>query len=289
NVVQPCIAGITSISYDHMNKLGRTLPDIAGEKAGIVKAGTSTGLVISAPQEKAVHSVLAARCRENGARLYEVGSDIACEAVSATPAGQVFNISGALGFYENMRLPFLGEHQLINAAVSVGLVAGALGSPHDPASIDAMRGGLGSSRWPGRFEIFSGQPRFILDGAHNEASAQALARTLRSYVQPGGIILVLGVSKDKDAAGICRHLIPLARQCILTRADNPRALRTSDIAGRLEEYGTQVPVIQAQRVSEALDIALKSAGSNDAIVVTGSLFIVGEARQVLIRRAESNR
>jgi dihydrofolate synthase/folylpolyglutamate synthase len=297
NVVQPHIVGITSISYDHMNKLGSTLSDIAKEKSGIIKPKTSTGLVISALQQEDVRAVLRARCEEQGASLYEVGRDIAYESVSASQQDQLFDIRGIFGDYKAMRLPFLGEHQLMNASVSVGLVAGALGRPCDCAARDAMRAGLSKSRWPGRFEIFGNHPGIVLDGAHNEASAQVLAQTLRGFISEGspgaasqgGIILVLGVSKDKDFAGICKHLIPIAKQCIVTRADNPRALRTSEIAGRLKAGGIQAPVVEAQRVPDALDIALKSAGANDTIVVTGSLFIVGEARQVLTSKNGLNR
>jgi dihydrofolate synthase/folylpolyglutamate synthase len=286
NIVQPDITGITSISFDHMNKLGSALADIAGEKAGIVKSNTRTGLVISAPQPEAVRAVLRSRCAEQGCRLYEVGRDICYKAVSASLREQVFDISGVAGSYEHMRLPFLGEHQLINAAVAVGLVAGIAGNPGDPALHDAMRRGLRTARWPGRFEIFGSNPEIILDGAHNEASAEALARTIRSIIPGGNIILVLGISRDKDIAGICNHLVPLARQCIITKADNPRALSTVDIARHLQKCGMRLPAVEAQRVSEALDIALKSACARDTIVVAGSLFIVGEARLVLTCRRD---
>jgi dihydrofolate synthase / folylpolyglutamate synthase len=282
NVVQPDIVGLTSISYDHMNKLGSTLKEIAAEKAGIIKDGTRSSLVISAPQSKEVREVVRERCAALGARLYEVGTDIRCEKVSTSPRGQVFNCAGVFGSFDSMRLPFLGEHQLVNAAVALGLVSGCFAHPLDRKARSNMRIGMRNASWPGRCEIIAGRPRIILDGAHNEASAEALARTLRSNAAKGNIILVIGVSKDKDARGICRHLVPLARHCIATQADNPRARSAAAMAAVLMDY--QSPVIQAQRVAEALAIARRCSRGSDTIVVTGSLFIVGEARQLLFKK-----
>jgi dihydrofolate synthase/folylpolyglutamate synthase len=282
NVVHPQIVGITSISLDHMNKLGNTLVQIAAEKAGIIKSHTPSGLVISALQPEGVRQVLRARCEQHACRICEAGTDITCAAVSSSPKGQVFNIGGVFGDYENLFLPLLGQHQLINAAVAIGLVAGCLGAANGRLSHEAVRKGLGSARWPGRFDIIPGSPTIILDGAHNEASAEALAQTLRSFVRTGNIVFVLGVSKDKDMEGICRQLVPLASQFVVTKADNPRARPAADIARCLKTFAVQGPVLHAQRVADALAIALKKACPNDTVVVTGSLFVVGEARRTLI-------
>jgi dihydrofolate synthase / folylpolyglutamate synthase len=281
NVVVPDIAGITSISYDHTNKLGSTLEQIAAEKAGIIKTGTATQMVISAPQQAEAAAVIRERCAGYGVNLYEVGTDITYEAAASSYAGQEFNINGAFGSFAHMQIALLGEHQLINAAVAIGLVAGALKAKRGPLPVDAVRLGLRNTRWPGRCEIIGAQPRIILDGAHNEASAAMLAQTLGRVITGGNIILVIGVSRDKDVAGICKHLIPLARQCVITRADNPRALPTDDIANRLGQYLEPGRIVQAQDVPQALDSARRSARQDDTIVVTGSLFIVGEARQIL--------
>ena len=281
NVVQPQIVGITSISLDHTNKLGNTLAQIASEKAGIIKSSTPTGLVISAAQPEPVRQVLMSVCGQRGCRICEAGTDITYSHVSSSPAGQFMNIGGAFGSYENLFLPLLGRHQLMNAAVAVGLVAGCLKASAVGAAQDAVRKGLGSARWPGRFDIIEGRPAIILDGAHNEASALALAQTLRSFVRTGNIILVLGISRDKDMEGICRHLVPLASKCIVTRADNPRARKTEDISRCLKACGMRDKAVSAQRVAGAIKLALKKASLDDTIVVAGSLFIVGEARQAL--------
>jgi dihydrofolate synthase / folylpolyglutamate synthase len=285
NVVQPLIVGITSISYDHTNKLGSTLARIAAEKAGIVKLGTLSRAVVSAPQKAAARSVIRARCTQRGVRLYEIGNDITYKSVSSSPAGQEFSVNGAFGLFDHMRINLLGGHQVVNAAVAIGLIAGLLKQAGKPVPMDAVRAGLLDTRWPGRCEIVGEHPCIILDGAHNEASAAVLAQTISRSLASGRIILVFGVSKDKDVAGIGKHLIPLAKKCIVTRADNPRALPTADMVDRLKEFSAPALFVQTQSVSDALDAARQAAGKEDTIIITGSLFIVGEARQLLTRKA----
>ena len=281
NVIVPYVTGITSISYDHMNKLGNTLADIATEKAGIIKSTEKSQVVISAPQEDSVRGVLRRRCAEQGACLYEVGRDINYRSVSSSRLGQTFEVSGIFGSFDDLRIPLLGEHQLINAAVAFGLAAQAQKQSGRSVALETLRSGLRNTRWPGRCETVREHPWIILDGAHNEASAVTLARTLRSFTGQGSIILVLGVSKDKDVESICKHLAPLAKKCIVTKADNPRAMPTSDILSTLRKYMAQTQIVQEQRVHEALKIACSSAVPDGLIVVTGSLFIVGEARGFL--------
>jgi dihydrofolate synthase/folylpolyglutamate synthase len=264
-----------------MNKLGNTLADIATEKAGIIKSTEKSQVVISAPQEDSVRGVLRRRCAEQGACLYEVGRDINYRSVSSSRLGQTFEVSGIFGSFDDLRIPLLGEHQLINAAVAFGLAAQAQKQSGRSVALETLRSGLRNTRWPGRCETVREHPWIILDGAHNEASAVTLARTLRSFTGQGSIILVLGVSKDKDVESICKHLAPLAKKCIVTKADNPRAMPTSDILSTLRKYMAQTQIVQEQRVHEALKIACSSAVPDGLIVVTGSLFIVGEARGFL--------
>jgi dihydrofolate synthase / folylpolyglutamate synthase len=281
NVVVPYVTGIASISYDHMNKLGRTLADIASEKAGIIKSTSKPQTVISAPQEDSARDVIRARCAEHGALLYEVGRDIDYRSVSASRLGQTFAVSGIFGSFDDLRMPLLGEHQLINAAVAFGLVAQAQRQSGRTVALETLRAGLCNARWPGRCETVGEKPLIVLDGAHNEASAAALARTLRGFTSAGGVILVLGASKDKDVEGICRQLGPLAKRCIVTKADNPRAMPTSDVSAMLGKYAGQSQIVEAQTVREGLDLARGCAEPDDLVAVTGSLFIVGEARGLL--------
>jgi len=281
NVVQPHIVGITSISFDHTNKLGNTLTEIASEKAGIIKAGTDTGLVISAPQEDAARYVIRRRCQEQGCCLVEVGTDIRYQIKEVRGREQILDISGIFGSWKGLRLPFLGEHQLINAAVAVGLLAGALSDKPASELQAAIRQGLSQARWPGRFEIIGRRPAVIVDGAHNEASAAVLARTIEGFIPGEKIILILGISRDKDMANICRLLVPLAKKCIITQANNTRARAAADIARHIRQQGIAVEIMETTSVAAAIEKALAYSGPGDTIVVAGSLFVVGEARQIL--------
>jgi len=286
NVVAACAAGITSISYDHTDKLGSTLAEIASEKAGIIKESADKSaplVVISAPQVPEAAGVIRSRCEQAGAVLYEVGRDISYEIVSSSLVRQTLNIKGPCGTYEGLDILLPGEHQAVNAAVAVGLASAAVSGRGDILSPKAVLEGLHVTRWPGRCEIAGRSPEILLDGAHNGASAEVLSLTLRRYMPDKKIILIIGVSKDKDVDGICRHLAPLAWSCIVTKSENPRALSTHVLAQSLSVCAPGIPVRETSGVAEALSLARSSAREGDSIVITGSLFIVGEARKLLCR------
>lgn len=266
NVVNPLVSAITPISYEHTQKLGNTLREITVEKAGIIKRSP----VISAPQEEEVAEVIRNRCRKMNARLYEVGKDI-----SYKKTKEGFNVKGILGDYANLKTRILGEHQLVNASVAIGVIE-ALRSYNFDIGINSIRSGLYNTVWPGRCEVISASPMIVLDGAQNVASASVLKKMIKENFKYKKLILVLGISSDKDKKGICSQLYDLADTIILTKADNPRAAGPKILA----EYfkGKQMHVTGSAR--EAKRIALKIAGVKDLILVTGSLFVVGEIREL---------
>jgi dihydrofolate synthase/folylpolyglutamate synthase len=266
NAVNSLICAITPISYDHMQKLGNRLSEIAREKAGIIKG--ERPIVITAPQEKDAMGVIRNRCKETGAKLYAVGRDIIYKKKKG-----VFSVSGVLKEYPGLKTRLIGRHQLVNASVAVGIIEG-LQSLGIKVSADSVNKGLRNAVWPGRCEVISRNPAVILDGAQNTASAKALKEALRGDFKYARLILVLGVSKDKDIKGICEELYDLADTAILTRADNPRAAKPQVLAGYFKGKG----IYLTQKVKEAIILAKKLAGKKDLILVTGSLFVVGEAR-----------
>jgi len=273
NVVSPLICAITPISYEHTQKLGNTLREIANEKAGIIKRQKAGGrrqklIVISAPQEKEAQGVIRNRCKVAGVKLYEVNRDIFYE-----KARHGFNIRGIHGEHSNCEIRLLGRHQFINAAVAVG-VAEALESHGIFIDTNSIREGLYNTLWPGRCEVISRNPVVILDGAQNIASAGALRETIKENFQYKRLILVLGVSQDKDTKGICEQFYNLADEVILTMANNPRA--TSP--GVLAKYFDGKVVHITRDVKKAKEISKRIARKNDLVLVTGSLFIVGEFR-----------
>jgi dihydrofolate synthase/folylpolyglutamate synthase len=277
NVITPLACAITRIARDHTLELGGTIPQIAAEKAGIVKPGVS---VISAPQDPDALEVLQDTCLERRARLLVVGERPA-PTVSIKQSNhhrQVLTIQGMNAVYRDLECPLLGPHQAENAAVAVGLVE--LLSEHGVAvGGDAIRAGLASVRWPGRFQIVSRRPYVILDGAHDEAAAAALRVALESLFRSYRIILVLGVQRDKDAEAIAARLAPIADRVILTASVSPRAIPASELQQTVRRYSEHTSGYTP--VSLAVREAVEQSRPNDAVVITGSLYVVGEAMQAL--------
>ncbi len=277
NVVNPLTVAITPISYEHTQKLGSTLREIAGEKAGIIKNKGS--VVISAPQEEETRQVIRARCFEVGSRLYEVDKDIFYD---INKSG--FDVRGIFDKYHDLKIRLPGKHQLINAAVAMGVIE-TLRLHNINVDIDAVRGGLYNTVWPGRCEVVSSNPLIVLDGAQNIASMKALKEAIKENFSAesavGGkgrkykrLILVLGISSDKDIEGICSETYDLADEIVLTKADNLRATEP----GSLVKYFNGKEVHITDNVKEAKELAYHLAKKEDLILVCGSLFVVGEFR-----------
>jgi len=274
NVVNPLVAVITPISYEHTDKLGKTLREIATEKAGIIKVQSSGFrvqrlIVISAPQEKEAEVVIRKKCKNIGAKLYEAGKDIKYK---KTRSG--LSVNGILNEYKGLKIKLLGGHQVINAAVAIGAVE-ALRFYGINIGVDTVRHGLYNTLWPGRCEVVAKKPFIVLDGAQNIASAKVLREAVKSNFRYKKLILVLGISNDKDLKGICNELHGLADEVILTRANSPRATKPEVLA----QYFKAKPVHITQSVKEAKDLARRLAKKEDLILVTGSLFVVGEFRK----------
>jgi dihydrofolate synthase/folylpolyglutamate synthase len=275
NVIDPLVCAITPISYEHTQKLGNTLREIATEKAGIIKTqNAKTGktqnlAVITAPQEKEVLEVIRKKCQQTHAKLYEVGTDI----LYRKSKNQKLEVRSLFGEYRNLRIRLLGEHQLINAAVAIGTID-ALRFHHINIGESSLRKGLYNTVWPGRCEVIAKNPLVVLDGAQNTASACALKNAIQKNFSYQKLILVLGISSDKDIPGVCRQLYDLADKVILTKANNPRATEPQ----ALKKYFNGKVVEITDNVNRAKTIARCVAKKKDLILVTGSLFVVGEFR-----------
>jgi len=267
NVVNPLVCAVTPISYEHTQKLGNTLREIATEKAGIIKRSPQLS-VITAPQEKEAMEAIEKKCKEVDAQLYEVGKDIAYKRDNGK-----FSVKGIFGEYNDLKTNLLGEHQVVNAAVAIGVID-TLRNYGIKIGMEAIREGLDNTLWPGRCEIISKDPLVVLDGAQNIASTRALKKTIKENFKYKKLILVLGISKDKDIKGICNELYDLADEVILTQADNPRATEPEMLAEYFKDKAAHI----TNNVKEAKDLARRLAKKEDSILVTGSLFVVGEFR-----------
>jgi len=265
NTAHPLVSGITPISLEHTQKLGRTLSKIAQEKAGIIKQKNL--IVVSASQDKVVTKVIQNRCKKFNAKLFEVGKQI-----KYFKTKQSLSINGLRNKYKNLQLPLLGMHQLANAALAVGLVE-ALYFYGFNITAPAISKGIAKTIWPGRCEVIQKNPLVVLDGSQNLASAQILKSAIKDNFHYQRLILVLGISLDKDLAGICKTLNTLADEVILTCAKTARATSPTKLASYFKRK-----VYLTTSVKEAKLLARRLAGKKDLILVTGSLFVVGEFR-----------
>lgn len=277
NVVRPEVSVITTVSYDHQQYLGSTLGRIAFEKAGIIKKNVPC--VCGVGSRKALQ-VIRKRCREEKAPLvlaFGRGREFIVEEEGGKEVFIYRTGSGEYRFTPSLR----GRHQGENAALSIA-VSELMRENGWKLSKEKIIKGVESTSWPGRLEVFSSCPPVILDGCHNEAGAMVVSRFWeKAFARPA--ILVFGVMKDKEIEKVARWLFPLAARIILTRPALERAALPAEIAARLPEYRDRY--FLEEDVPSALRLALSLSGGQIPVLVAGSLFLVGEAKQFLLAPA----
>ncbi len=279
NVIDPLAVGLAPISYDHTDKLGKTLESIAKEKCGIIKEGA---VVVTTEQDPRVMAGIKKAAADKKAALYAVGRDITCETIAADTQGQSFNVRGLHAEYALLRTPLLGKPQAANAAAAIGIVESL--RPHGiTVSRHSITSGIRNVNWPGRLQVLGREPWIVLDGAQNEASARALKDAVAELFNYKKLYLVFGVSSGKDIKGIAANLFPQADRIFLTRAATPRAILPETVKKGLPEYEKKYTA--TLNVREAVELARREATPGDMVLVTGSLFVVGEALQYLEKKA----
>jgi dihydrofolate synthase/folylpolyglutamate synthase len=288
NVVKPLVSCITSLSYDHTAILGSTLSEIAGEKAGIIKPGVP---VVLAPQKDEARMVIERVAAERAAPLTLVGSDILFApaghsldsqslfvwSAADQPLFDVFVETGGQSEWQPIRLtiPLLGNHQVENAATAYAVMQAArlqgLAFTEEDLTI-----GFSRVNWPARFEILQRQPPVVIDSAHNRDSALKLRLALDDYFPGKPVVMVFGASEDKDIEGMFAELIPRVHQLIATKSFHPRALEPEQLVDLAHRFGCPARIIPA--VEDALDEAVRLAGDEKLVLVTGSIFVAAGAR-----------
>jgi dihydrofolate synthase/folylpolyglutamate synthase len=288
NVCLPEIALITSISLDHTRQLGDRLASIAMEKAGIVKTGVPAISGATAPEPR---QVIERICRERRSPLRQLGIDfqyayepgeIAAQDAPVLVRPARVQVSTRRRKFPVMPVGLLGEHQAANAAVAVACVERLQeGGWHVPD--EALAWGLANVSWPARLEIVRRRPLTVLDCAHNVASAEALVQTLRASFPAGRRrLLVFACSEDKDVAGIFRVLAPEFAHAFLTRyGDNPRSCSPEELRELMKRSG-DIPCSLFPNAPAAWQAAKAMAESQDLICITGSVFLAGELRPLLV-------
>jgi dihydrofolate synthase/folylpolyglutamate synthase len=261
NAVTPELCVVTPVDFDHEAYLGKSLESIAGEKAGILKPGVPA---VFARQRAEAEEVLRARAAALSVMVTH-SSAVAVDGVALHARGSDFIWDGA-----PVSCPLPGEHQVENARTAIAALL-QLG-----VTLDAIRLGIAQTRWPGRLERVAVNPEIILDGAHNPASARALADYLDRFYEPRRVWLIYGAMRDKAVEEMAAILFPRAGHVIVTAPAQARALRPEAIRQLADHDCIQV----AENIRAALALA-EGVGPEDAIFVTGSLFLVGEARALL--------
>jgi dihydrofolate synthase/folylpolyglutamate synthase len=266
NVVRPALAVITAIDFDHEAWLGRGIESIAAEKAGILKTGVPA---VFARQRPEAAAVLDARAAELGIPVTRA-AESTVRNVSLDARGSRFELAGAAPL--TIHCPLAGEHQVDNA-VSAALALLACGIDRR-----AIETGIAATVWPGRLEYVRERPAIILDGAHNPAAARALAAYINRFYGHTRLRLIFGIMRDKAAAEIASILFSLASQVIVTAPRQPRSLAPETLRAVTGHANLRV----APTLEDALRL-VADASPDEVIFITGSLFLVAEARALLVR------
>lgn len=266
----PETAVLTSIGLDHTAVLGSTVEAIAATKSGIIKHGCHTVL---SPCTPAVEAVVARRCREVGAVLEPADTD-SLRPVSNTLDGQIFHWRTL----RELHLPLLGGYQLQNAAAALTTVT-ALQHRGWRISEDAVRRGLASVTWPGRFQVVRRHPTVILDGGHNPPCMADLAAALEEYLPGQPVTVLTGVLGDKDYDQMFRLLAPHVSRFIAVTPDNPRALSAETLADALKGYGK--PVTACSSIQEGASLMLAETPPEGTALCCGSLYLLGDVARAL--------
>jgi dihydrofolate synthase/folylpolyglutamate synthase len=268
NLVEPAVSIITPVSYDHTQTLGSTIASIAWHKAGILRAHRPA---VSAPQVPEAREVIEREARSLEAPLDEIGREWRW---SAHTAGIRIE-SSHLGVQPlEVEIGLIGDHQRDNATVAVASLYTLRES--FPLETSVIREALRTVEWPGRLQVLAREPWLVLDGAHNAASADVVRQALDTSFDFERLILVVGLSKDKDALGVLSALAPRASSVLLTRSHHERSAPPAELEP-LVRGASHAQVRTFDDSAAALQTAIGAAGPRDLILVTGSLFLVGEA------------
>jgi dihydrofolate synthase/folylpolyglutamate synthase len=313
NVVEPRVSVITDISLDHQKFLGNTVGEIAREKAGIIRPG---GVLVTLPQAPEANEVIGSVILEKNARAVSAVDYVPSLAPGSGQAGRLSSpqpssgstegkdgrnrVSGLMPSVSAIRTelvsryalevmgtqilvenPLVGRHQLRNTALAIA-AAKELSTQGFGVTAEAIQQGIRRTRWPGRFQVLppaGNRGELVLDVAHNPAGAWALRSTLSTYYEDRRLVMVFGAMRDKAIAEISEILFPLAELVVLTQAENPRSATAEEIRESASRTHTEFEL--TRRVSAALERACSVAGREALVVVTGSIYVVGEAMQAL--------
>ncbi|HTL27631.1 MAG TPA: folylpolyglutamate synthase/dihydrofolate synthase family protein [Tepidisphaeraceae bacterium] len=283
NVIKPEVAAITSISRDHMAQLGGTLPKIAEEKAGIFKHGIPAVTVIQDPE---VEAVLKRVAEKVGAPFDVTGKSIEFsyrfESSRMLGPHNRICLTTPSSKFEHLAVPLMGEHQAINCGLALSVID-KLKTRGIAINDSRAMEGLAKTSIIGRMEMIHQTPRVMVDGAHNAASLDALMKGIGQHIPYDSMVVIFGCCADKDVAGMLERITSGADKVIFTKVNNVRTADPEELAARyVEQYGKMAQV--APTLEAALAIAKRAVTKEDLITITGSFYLVGEAKKLFVAK-----
>ena len=287
NVVEPRLSIITDIALDHQKYLGSTVAEIAREKAGIIRPG---GIVVTLPQLPEANDVIGSAILNAGARAVNAVPYVPLSSGPwpvANGQWQPYAVE-LLGETIQVESPLVGRHQLRNVALAIAAAEELHHQGMMRITPETIAQGIRQTHWPGRFQVVpatADNPEYVLDVAHNPAGAWALRSTLSAAYRDSEngreITMVFGVMRDKAIREITEILFPIARHVIVTHANNPRSASPDEIRQAAARVAAGIDIVEAENVASALNRARNVAGPGGLVVVTGSIYVVGEAMRTL--------
>jgi len=275
NVVRALVSVITNVSLEHTEVLGNTVLEIAEKKAGIIKKNV---VLITATKDDKVFSLFSKICEQNNSKIFRVGMDISFKKLNSSLEGQNFKFDGLLNKFDELFIPLLGDHQLFNAALAIGAVEAL--NFHDIKILrETIGNGLRNVSWPGRLEIMQHRPLVVLDCAKDSEAARAVKEALLDYFSYERLIAVVSISSDKNIPEMIEHFSRVVDHFVITsHRVMDRAAKPSFIAKEVEKQSKSYEIVTD--VKDAVKKAIEQASDSDMVVVVGSVFLVGEAREL---------
>lgn len=285
SVAAASVAVITPIGMDHAEYLGDTIEQIAGEKAGIIAPGCTS---VTSLQTDDARPVIVTRASELDVPLKIETEDFGLLSRDVAVGGQLVSMRGLRGDYDEVFVPFFGEHQASNACLALAAVEAFLGSGDEPLDVDIVREGFASADSSGRLHAVRLDPTVLVDSAHNPHGARALAAAIHDSFTFDRLIGVVGLLSDKDAHGVLEALEPVLDELIVTTPGSPRALPADDLAAVAENYFSGKDVVVEDELLDAVDRAMGIADADgdvggSGVLVTGSVVLVGDVLRLFAR------
>ena len=280
NIILPEVSVITPVGYDHTDRLGKTLDKIAFEKAGIIKEDIP---VISSIQEPDALAVISKTCNEKRSLLYLVGQDILIYDIKVAQRNGIYGTECVIetwrNRYKNIFLPLVGRHQVENCAAAIGSLEVLAGKGVIKIDNELIVNALADIRCPARIEVISEEPLTIVDTAHTVASMKILRESIKESFSFRKLVLVIGLSSDKDIEGVLKEIVSISNDLIFTRTGNPREADPEQMAVIAKRF-SQNNLMVIEDIDEAMEEAKEIANADDLICITGSFFLAGKVKEL---------